>query len=90
MSGVYSDFPECLPRYAWLIADAAKRPAVLFHGAAGDCKACGERVGHDVKVQAAHVREHGRQLRQSAAQRQREATRRLRQVARLRSEGRRA
>lgn len=87
---VYTDFPACLPRYAWLIIDAERSGAVrLFHGY-GDCKVCGERVGGNAKAQRAHLREHVRQLKQTARQRERENANRLRKINRLRAEGRRA
>ena len=87
-SGTYPDFPACLPRYAWLVREAARTDAArLFHGR-GDCKACGERVGENAKEHRAHVRQHVRQLEQTARQRERDAAKRLQQINRLRKEGR--
>lgn len=53
--GVYSDFPECLPRYAWLLDQGENA-----FDCAGRCKACG---GDVVRADhAKHLAGHHKQL----------------------------
>jgi hypothetical protein len=86
---VYDDFPACLSRYAWLVREAEKDPARLFNDhPPHSCKACGAPTNRN--DWQPHVRQHARELQQSAQQRERETAKRLRAVSRLRAETRRA
>lgn len=82
----YSDFPECLPRYAWLLDDAGRDLSRMFHGA-NICKVCGATVAP--ADHARHRRAHISQLRRAADLRKRAAVARLKQTTRLRAEQRR-
>ena len=51
----YPDWPECLPRYAWLLAEGADP-----FGDLPLCKVCGERVNRSERE--AHIAGHRQQL----------------------------
>jgi hypothetical protein len=51
----YSDFPECLPRYAWLLDQGDNA-----FDCRDDCKACGEPVARADRQD--HLEQHRKQL----------------------------
>lgn len=86
---VYSDYPECLIRYAWLLETGVG----LFtsRDERSRCKACGLAV--PPSLHATHRREELRELKRVRTKRARElraaTTRRMRELRRLRAESRR-
>lgn len=64
--GHYSDYPECLPRFKWLVEDAIRTPDRMFNSPtvgktdAHYCKCCG--AAYRRSDFAGHVNEHAAQL----------------------------
>lgn len=76
---MYADFPDCLPRYAWLLDQGDNA-----FDCAGTCKACGEHVARDART--THLEGHRKALDAMRAKARRDALARAQAAKQLQRE----